>query len=143
MGILTFFLGKVFCILLFFNLFTRCEAEKPQTGTGKVNLSVVEPIKANDKISAIYISIKKIELKGPDGWTTYKNFDKPMQLNLLDAEANKSYFLGEKLLPAGHYQEARLILDSRNKKHSDLTITSECYLEYKDGEIKPVFIPNS
>jgi hypothetical protein len=123
-------------------MFSKCETDKAETGTGKFNLTVQEPNEADENITSIFISIKKIELKGPDGWKTYKTFDVPLTLDLLDSKTNKSYFLGEKLLPAGHYMEARLILDKFDNRHNDVSITSGCYLLYNDNEIKPVYIPN-
>lgn len=141
MNFLAIHTSNFFCILLFFNLFSGCETDKQQTGDSMVNLAVLEPTKSDDSIAALFISIKKIELKGNEGWITYKQFNDPLQINLLDNKTSKNYFLGEKLLPAGQYMEARLILEGNNKEENDLIVTSGCYLQYNNGEFKSVYIP--
>lgn len=134
--------GKFFFILIILGLFVRCESNKTEQGTGKVNLSVLEPIEADEDISGIIISIKKIELKGSDGWITYKEFETPFQVNLLESEGNLNHFLGEKKLPAGKYDEARLVLESNYNDQNDITITSGGFLQYNNGDVKPVHIPS-
>lgn len=127
--------------LIFFTSLWGCEQEKDEIGLSNINLIISEPPPVDDHLSGIFLYIKRIDLNGPEGWKTYKEFKEPLIIDVMDQKAGTNFFLGEKLLPAGTYHGARLILDSQDK-HREIIANSGGYLEYKNGSIKPIFTPD-
>jgi hypothetical protein len=137
-------LASPFHLLLFTFLITSvigCEQEKEEIGLSNINLTIADSPPVEDLLTGVYLFIKRIDLKGPEGWKTYKEFEEPLVIDVLDQKAGTNFFLGEKLLPAGNYYGARLILDSKNKGQ-EIIANSGGYFEYKNGDIKPIFSPN-
>ncbi|CAN5163646.1 hypothetical protein BH23BAC1_BH23BAC1_42560 [soil metagenome] len=120
--------------------FLGCEQEREEIGLSNINLSISEPPPVEDHLSGIHLFIKRIDLRGVDGWQTYKEFKAPLAIDILNPKSGNNFFLGEKLLPAGTYYGARLILDSQDKG-KEIIANSGGYLEYKNGYLKPIFSP--
>ncbi|NQT48407.1 MAG: DUF4382 domain-containing protein, partial [Chloroflexi bacterium] len=101
-----------------------------------------------ENIAGVYIAINKIEVNKSTGdtadWTTAKEFDDPLQYNLLELTGGDFALLGEFELTAGQYNQIRFILDIQEQDQQPPT-TPGCYVEFtaesgKDSE--PLFVPS-
>src|SRR5688572_23043193 len=75
---------------------------------GKVSVYITDAPIDDANVDAVVIAINKIEMKGPDGWETVKEFETPFSINILDYQNGESYFVTEADIEAGTYTEVRL-----------------------------------
>jgi len=108
---------------------------------GKVSIYITDAPIDDANVDAVVIAINEIEMKGPDGWVTVKEFDTPFSLNILDYQNGESYFVTEEFIEAGTYTEVRLKLDA-NAENDDSGDVSGSYIKYKDGTKQALFVPS-
>lgn len=113
--------------------------EPMQSGQVKVYITDAPIDDAN--VEAVVISVTKIEMNGPKGWETVKEFDTPFSINILDYQNGKSYFVTDANITAGTYSEARFVLNAATDMNATVT-NPPCFIRYKDGSKQPLFIPS-
>jgi len=108
---------------------------------GKVSIYITDAPTDDSNIEAVVVAINKIEMKGPDGWETVKEFETPFSLNLLDYQNGESYFVTESFIEAGTYKEVRLKLEAASENDESGEVSGS-YIKYKDGSKKSLFVPS-
>ncbi len=112
--------------------------EAPGTGTLALYLSDA-PIDAAN-ITGVYITINEIQYHINDVWTTCEEFEGPETYNLLELTDGNSTLLGELVLPGGHYNQIRFLLDAPVMGQDP--INPGCYIEFADNSTEPLFVPS-
>lgn len=78
-------------------------------------------------VSAVNITISKVEAVGADGGTqTIATFSPSKQINLLDYQTS-ALNLGSSQIPAGQYQQLRFILDTSQANNTSVTVNGTTY----------------
>lgn len=117
-------------------LFYGCD--RIESGNGRASFYLTDgPLEA-ENVSEVVISISKVEVFGPEGWTTVKEFENPEAINLLELQGGETFFLDERELVSGLYDQIRLGLSSsviagENPAH---------YVKFKDESIEEITIPS-
>lgn len=135
-------------VLLSVLMFTACNdddekinADKPNyDGEGKASFYITDAPVDAENVSAVVISIIGVEAKGPDGWKTIKEFEEPVELDLLSYQNGEAYLLTEEVIEAGVYNEVRLKLNIQEQTDGQVQ-NPGCYIEFADGAKEPLFVP--
>jgi hypothetical protein len=77
-------------------------------------------------VTAVNIAIAKVEAVGTGGTQTIATFSPSKQINLLDYQAT-ALDLGSSVLPAGHYQQLRFVLDTSNANNTSVVVNGTTY----------------
>ncbi|HEX8806904.1 MAG TPA: DUF4382 domain-containing protein, partial [Candidatus Aquilonibacter sp.] len=109
----------------------------PNSGQANVSMSMVDgPFRSSGvTVTAVTITIAKVELIGTGGPQVLATFSPSQQVNLLNFLSVPGMQLGTASLPAGEYQQARLILDTSQPNNNSITLA--------DGSIHPLKIPSA
>ena len=114
--------------------------EAPGTGTGTLALYLSDaPIDA-ENVTGVYITISEIQYHVDDQWITCEEFEGPKIYNLLELTNGNSTLLGDLVLPGGHYNQIRFILDIPEMEQNPATLG--CYIEFADNSPLPLFVPS-
>jgi hypothetical protein len=84
-------------------------------------------------VTAVNIAIAKVEAVGTGGTQTIATFTPSKQINLLDYQTS-ALNLGTAVLPAGHYQQLRFVLDTSNPNNTSVVV---------NGTTNPLSIPSA
>lgn len=122
-------------------LFTACTDDEAANRTGKVKMFITDAPIDDADVTAVVISVTKVEAKGPDGWKTVEEFEEPVAINLLSYQNGAAFSLGEEEVEAGTYSEVRLILDIQQEAEGQRQ-NPGCFMEYADGTVVPLFVPS-
>ncbi|MTI38013.1 DUF4382 domain-containing protein [Fulvivirga lutimaris] len=133
-------LNKLLVILFASSLLFAC-GDDNEAAKGRVSVSITDAPIDDANVSAVFISINSVELKGPDGWTTLDSFEEPVSIDLLSYQNGEVYFLTDEVIDAGSYSEVRLMLDIQDKING-VQQNEGCYIEYKDGSTQPLLVPS-
>lgn len=133
-------LNNLVVVLLASSLLFACGDEN-ETTKGRVSISITDAPIDDANVSAVFIAINSVELKGPDGWTTLDSFEEPVSIDLLSYQNGEAYFLTDELIDAGSYSEVRLMLDIQDRING-IQQNEGCYIEYKDGSTQPLLVPS-
>lgn len=133
-------LNKLVVVLLASSLLLACDDDN-ETTKGRVSVSITDAPIDDANVSAVFISINSVELKGPDGWTTLDSFEEPVKIDLLSYQNGEAYFLTDEVIDAGSYSEVRLMLEIQDKVNG-IQQNEGCYIEYKDGSTQPLLVPS-
>ena len=88
-----------------------CGGSSSGGGTGTMNVSMVDgPISG---FKNIFVNIQQVQIHGPDGWVTLSSPNQTYDLLSLTNGISATLANGA-TLPAGHYEQMRLILGSGN-----------------------------
>lgn len=136
-------------VLLSLMMFTACNdddekvaADKPDyEGQGQANIYITDAPVDDANISTVVISIVGVEVNGPDGWKTVKEFEEAVKIDLLSYQNGEAYLLTEEIIEAGVYTEVRLKLNIQEEIDGELQ-NPGCYIEFKDGTKEPLFVPS-
>jgi hypothetical protein len=128
----------ILVIFLGLNIIACSDDEK---AVGRTNISLTDAPIDDENVSAVYISVLGVEVKNTDSWITLETFGEPEVIDLLSYQNGESYFLTEKEIDAGEYSEVRLMLDIQTKMNG-VQQNSGCFIEYKDGSTKSLFVPS-
>ena len=110
------------------------------SGTGTLALYLSDaPIDA-ENVTGVYITINEIQYHINDLWTTCEEFEGPKTYNLLELTDGNSTLLGELVLPGGHYNQIRFMLDIPEMEQNPAT--PGCYIEFADNSTQPLFVPS-
>ncbi len=133
----TIHLTTLFLALLAVSLMSCTE----ESAKGKVQLYITDAPVDDANVDAVFLSIVGVELRNNDGWQTVASYDEPVTVNILDYQEGNALFLTEEELSAGTYTEARLLLDAPAENVAAAS-NPGCYLRYKDGSTRALFIPS-
>jgi hypothetical protein len=97
------------------------------------------PIDA-ENVTGVYITINEIQYHMDDQWVTCPEFQAPKTYNLLELADGNSTLLGELVLPGGHYNQIRFILDIPEMGQNPAN--PGCYIEFADNSTRPLFVPS-
>jgi hypothetical protein len=110
------------------------------SGVGTLALYLSDaPIDA-ENVTGVYITINEIQYHMNDQWITCEEFEGPKTYNLLELIDGNSTLLGELVLPGGHYNQIRFILDIPEMGQNPAT--PGCYIEFADNSTQPLFVPS-
>jgi len=141
--------SKLIGILLSFTLMTLISgcgggdttSTSTSTPTGKLSLYITDaPPQLGTDVTEVNIAVIGIEYNYEGNWTTADDFV-PQTFNLLDLQNGKSLYLGDIILPAGHYSEIRFKLAAPSKI-SEVKANPDCNITYADGSSVPLFVPS-
>lgn len=114
--------------------------EAPETGTGTLELYLADaPIDA-ENVTGVYITINEIQYHVNDVWTTCEGFEGPKTYNLLELANGNSTLLGDLVLPGGHYNQIRFMLDAPEMGHE--RSNPGCYIQFADNSTETLFVPS-
>ncbi|MCJ7576345.1 MAG: DUF4382 domain-containing protein [Dehalococcoidia bacterium] len=114
--------------------------EAPGTGTGTLELYLSDAPTDAENVTGVYITINEIQYHMNDQWITCEEFEGPKTYNLLELTDGNSTLLGELVLPGGHYNQIRFILDAPEMGQDP--INPGCYIEFADNSTEPLFVPS-
>jgi len=110
------------------------------SGTGTLELYLSDaPIDA-ENVTGVYITINEIQYHINDQWITCEEFEGPKTYNLLELTGGNSSLLGELVLPGGHFNQIRFMLDI--PEMSQNPANPGCYIEFADNSTQPLFVPS-
>jgi hypothetical protein len=110
------------------------------SGTGTLELYLSDAPTGAENITGVYITINEIQYHIDDQWITCEEFEGPKTYNLLELTDGNSTLLGELVLPGGHYNQIRFMLDIPEMGH--FPATPGCYIEFADNSTEPLFVPS-
>jgi hypothetical protein len=84
-------------------------------------------------VSAVTVTISKVQLIGTGGMQTIATFTPSQTVNLLNYQTT-AFALGSAALPAGHYQQVRFLLDMSQASNTSVTV---------NGTTNPLSIPSA
>lgn len=84
-------------------------------------------------VSAVTVTISKVELVGAGGIQAIASFTPSQTVNLLNYQTS-ALSLGSAALPAGHYQQVRFLLDTSQASNTSVTV---------NGTVNPLSIPSA
>jgi len=114
--------------------------EAPGTGTGTLELYLSDAPTDAENVTGVYITINEIQYHMNDQWITCEEFEGPKTYNLLELTDGNSTLLGELVLPGGHYNQIRFILDAPEMGQDP--INPGCYIEFANNSTEPLFVPS-
>jgi len=109
-------------------------------GTGILELYLSDAPTDAENITGVYITINEIQYHMDDQWITCEEFVGPKTYNLLELTDGNSTLLGELVLPGGHYNQIRFMLDAPVMGQDP--INPGCYIEFADNSTEPLFVPS-
>jgi hypothetical protein len=114
--------------------------EAQETGIGTLALYLSDaPIDA-ENVTGVYITINEIQYHIDDQWITCEEFEGPKRYNLLELTGGNSSLLGELVLPGGHFNQIRFMLDIPEMGQNPAN--PGCYIEFVDNSTQPLFVPS-
>ncbi len=114
--------------------------EAPGTGTGTLELYLTDaPIDA-ENVTGVYITINEIQYHVDEQWIICEEFEGPKTYNLLELTGGNSSLLGELVLPGGHFNQIRFMLDI--PEMGPPSANPGCYIEFADNSTEPLFVPS-
>ncbi|RUA36127.1 MAG: DUF4382 domain-containing protein [Bacteroidetes bacterium] len=129
-------LWKIFALAAIV-LFYGCD--RIESGNGRASFYLTDgPLEA-ENVSEVVISISKVEVFGPEGWTTVKEYESPEAINLLELQGGETFFLDERELVSGLYDQIRLGLSSSVATDSEIPAH---YIKFNDDSIEEITVPS-
>jgi len=109
----------------------------PSSTQAKVTMSLVDaPFRSSGQtVTAVTITLKALELVGQSAPVVLQSFTPSLAINLLSFQTAPGIQLGTATIPAGQYQQARLILDTSSPNNNSVTLG--------DGTVHPLKIPSA
>src|SRR5438876_4075782 len=77
-------------------------------------------------VSAVTVTISKVQLIGTGGMQTIATFTPSQTINLLNFQT-ASFSLGSAALPPGHYQQVRFLLDTSQASNTSVTVNGTTF----------------
>jgi len=111
------------------------------SGTGTLELYLSDAPTDAENVTGVYITINEIQYHMDDQWTTCEEFEGPKTYNLLELTDGNSSLLGDLVLPGGHYNQIRFMLDI--PEMGQFPANPGCYIEFADNSTEPLFVPST
>ncbi len=109
-------------------------------GTGTLALYLSDSPSDADNVTGVYITITAIQYHMDDQWITCEGFEGPKTYNLLELTNGNASLLGELVLPGGHYNQVRFMLDI--PEMGQFPSNPGCYIQFADNSTEPLFVPS-
>lgn len=120
--------------LVFLFAFTQCSDDENNATSGKLSMSITDAPIDDENVASVILTFQKIEVHSEsEGWITLEQFDEPVSIDLLAYQNGESYFLTEEVIPAGDYNQIRLVLDMEQ---------TGTYILYDDGSKQQLKVPS-
>ena len=97
--------------------------------TGTLELYLSDAPTDAENVTGVYITINEIQYHMNDQWITCEEFVGPKTYNLLELTNGNSSLLGELVLPGGHYNQIRFMLDIPEMGQNPAN--PGCYIEHE------------
>jgi Domain of unknown function (DUF4382) len=110
------------------------------SGAGTLELYLSDAPTDAENVTGVYITIEEIQYHMDDQWITCEGFEGPETYNLLELTDGTSALLGDLVLPGGHYNQIRFILDAPEMGQNPAN--PGCYIEFADNFTQPLFVPS-
>ena len=110
------------------------------SGTGTLELYLSDAPTDAENVTGVYITINEIQYHLNDQWITCEEFEGPETYNLLELTGGNSTLLGELVLPGGHFNQIRFMLDIPEMGQNPAN--PGCYIEFTDNSTQPLFVPS-
>ena len=110
------------------------------SGTGTLELYLSDAPTDAENVTGVYITINEIQYHLNDQWITCEEFEGPKTYNLLELTGGNSTLLGELVLPGGHFNQIRFMLDIPEMGQNPAN--PGCYIEFTDNSTQPLFVPS-
>jgi hypothetical protein len=100
----------------------------PGTGNATVSAFLTDgPFRTSSgTVTAVNVSIAKVELVGTGGIQTLTTYSPAQTVNLLNY-VTTPFSLGSAAVPAGHYQQVRLVLDTSQSANTSVVVNGTTY----------------
>lgn len=110
-------------------------ASTPAAGTSSFSATMMDaPFRTSGgTVTAVNVSVARVDLIGSGGTQTIATFSPSKQINLLDYQAS-ALQLGTASVPAGQYQQLRLVLDTSASTSTTVVV---------NGTTFPIAIPSA
>jgi hypothetical protein len=116
-----------------------CTGEVSGTA-GSLELYLCDSPTDAENVTGVYITVNEIQYHMDDQWIPCEGFEGPRTYNLLELTNGDSALLGDLVLPGGHYNQIRFMLDIPEMGQDP--ITPGCYIEFADNSTEPLFVPS-
>ena len=105
------------------------------SGTASFSTAIIDgPFRSsNGVVSAVNVSVARVDLIGDSGTQTIATFSPSKSINLLSYQTS-ALALGTSPVPAGHYQQLRLVLDTSTANSTTVVVNGVTY---------PITIPSA
>jgi hypothetical protein len=111
------------------------------SGTGTLELYLSDAPTDAENVTGVYITINEIQYHMDDQWITCEGFEGPKTYNLLELTGGNSSLLGELVLPGGHFNQIRFMLNI--PEMGQYPANPGCYIEFADNSTEPLFVPST
>ena len=129
-------------VAMFFLVFNSACEEEDNLQTGTLSLSITDAPTDDTSITGVYITIDSLQYhKQNNSWATFGEYGGPKKVNLLELTDGFSELLGNFEMESGQYNQLRFILDAPVRGQGTPS-NPGCYLEYENGDTKPLFVPS-
>jgi len=118
-------------------LLASCGEEGGLKGVLKISITDA-PTDAYD-IKSVNLVIRNIEGLQNGQWKTFRNFETPAGLNLLNFTGGKAALMVDQYVTPGEYTALRLSLNMANRNTS-LIINPQSSIVFKNGSSKPIYM---
>ena len=109
-------------------------------GPGTLELYLADaPIDA-ENVTGVYITINEIQYHLGEQWIPCEEFEGPKTYNLLELTGGNSTLLGELILPGGHFNQIRFMLDI--PEIGPPPVSPGCYIEFTGNFTESLFVPS-
>lgn len=101
----------------------------PSSGQSTVKMSMVDgPFRTSGgTVTAVNITVAKVELIGNGGTQTIATFTPSQQINIMNFQTAPGIQLGTLAIPAGMYQQARILLDTSQPSNNTVTVNGTTF----------------
>ncbi len=117
-----------------------CGTTGQTSGTGTLELYLSDSPTDAENVTGVYITINEIQYHMNDQWITCEEFEGPKTYDLLELTNGNSALLGELVLPGGHYNQIRFMLDIPQMGQNPAN--PGCYITFADNSTRPLFVPS-
>jgi len=123
-------------VVLAFLGFYSCTSDESGKGSASFYLTDA-PIDA-ENITAVTITFSNVEVSGPEGWVTIKEYEESQSINLLELQGGETFFIDEAELTSGSYGQVRLgLLPNTTEENPDAN-----FITFDDGSREALMTPS-
>lgn len=102
--------------------------------SGILELNLTDAPIVGDDVASVFLTFQRVEVRAGEGrWIKFDEFEEPVTIDLLAYQNGESYLLSEEELPAGDYNEIRLVLNMNQE---------DTYILYKDNTTQDLKVPS-